>query len=37
MLLSGLVALGYGSQMWLGKRGQSGDADERVRRLQEEE
>ena len=41
VVLSGVVALGYGLQMRLGKRGQNGgaeeNADERVRRLQEEE
>lgn len=39
-VLSGVLAFGYGLQMWLGKRGQNGyvnDPDERVRRLQEEE
>lgn len=38
-VLTGLVAFGYGAQMWLGKRGQKGaiDAEERVRRLQDEE
>ena len=41
VVLSGVVALGYGLQMRLGKRVQNRDADEdadeRVRRLQEEE
>ncbi|KAF2438680.1 hypothetical protein P171DRAFT_436614 [Karstenula rhodostoma CBS 690.94] len=38
-IFSGLVALGYGAQMWLAKRERSEgvDAEERVRRLQEDD